>query len=69
MAGPEPTRPSTRVEVLEQRLHALKRERERLRSRDAGRDELEENRRAIAESQRELSVALIARHGPSFQPV
>ena len=54
--------------MLEGRLQALKREREHLRSREADRAELEQNRCAIAETQRELSIALIARYGPSFLP-
>jgi hypothetical protein len=68
MAQPEQARSSAQVEALQGRLLVLKREREQLRSRDADWDELEQNRRAIAQAQRELSMALIARHGPSFQP-
>lgn len=67
MAETEPTQPSDAVEDLERRLGALKRERERLRTSAAGRNELERNRREIAEAQRQLSIALIARHRPAFQ--
>jgi len=55
------------VEVLEDRLRRLLRERENLRTVDADRRALERNRRAIVDAQWELSRALIARHHPSFR--
>lgn len=55
------------VEALEERLRYLLRARESLRSGDAAGDELERNRRAIVDTQWELSRSLIARHHPRFQ--
>jgi hypothetical protein len=54
------------VEMLQSTLEALVRERQQLRSVDAGPRELERNREAIVRHQRELAVALIARY--SHQP-
>lgn len=54
---------SDNVESLVDRITALQRERERLHERAASREELEENRRAIATTQSDLSLALVARHG------
>jgi hypothetical protein len=53
---------SDTVESLVDRIAVLRRERERLRDSGAAREELEENRRAIARAQSEFSLALIARH-------
>jgi hypothetical protein len=50
------------VESLRSTLEALVRERQQLRSVEAGPHELERNREAIVRSQRELGVALIARY-------
>ena len=67
MAPPEATTASGQVEVLQDRLRRLLREREDLRTVEADRGALERNRRAIVDAQWELSRALIARHHPSFQ--
>jgi hypothetical protein len=50
------------VETLQTALEALVRERQQLRSAEAGPHELEQNRQAIVRNQRELGFALIARH-------
>lgn len=50
------------VETLQSALEALIRERQQLRSVDAGPLELERNREAIVQHQHELAVALIARY-------
>jgi hypothetical protein len=52
------------VETLQTTLEALVRERQQLRSTGAGPVELERNREAIVERQRELGIALIARYSP-----
>jgi hypothetical protein len=67
MTPAEPTSEAGYVEVLQDRLRRLLRERENLRTVEADRAALERNRRAIVEAQWELSRALIARHHPSFQ--
>jgi hypothetical protein len=54
------------VETLQRTLEALVRERQHLRSAGAGARELERNRAAIVNRQRELGAALIARY--SAQP-
>ena len=50
------------VEGIQEELRALVAERQELREREAGRDELESNRLELAQRQRQLSHALIARH-------
>jgi hypothetical protein len=50
------------VEGLQDELRVLVAERQALRERDAGRDELESNRLELAQRQRQLSHALIRRH-------
>jgi hypothetical protein len=67
MTPAETTSAAGQVEVLQDRLRRLLRERENLRTVEADRGALEGNRRAIVEAQWELSRALIARHHPSFQ--
>ena len=52
------------IETLQTTLEALVRERQQLRSAGADRLELERNREAIVQRQRELGVALIARYSP-----
>jgi hypothetical protein len=52
------------VETLQSTLEALVRERQQLRSAGADQGELERNREAIVERQRELGIALIARYSP-----
>jgi CRP-like cAMP-binding protein len=52
------------VECLQERLRALVAQRQALREREAGRDELESNRLELASRQRELSLALIDRYLP-----
>jgi hypothetical protein len=50
------------VEIIQEELRTLVAERQTLRERDAGRDELESNRLELAQRQRQLSHALIDRH-------
>jgi hypothetical protein len=50
------------VETLQRTLEALVRERQQLRSAGAGSRELESNREAIVNRQRQLGAALIARY-------
>ena len=50
------------VEVLREELRGLVAERQAMREREAGRDELESNRLELALRQRQLSRALIDRH-------
>ena len=57
------------VEHLLERIGGLVSERQALRSRGAGEGELEQNRRAIASSQWELSRALIERYRTEEQAV
>ena len=52
------------VETLQTTLETLVRERQQLRSTGADQGELERNREAIVERQRELGIALIARYSP-----
>jgi len=55
------------VEDLQASLNELLREREELRGAGADRAALEHNRLAIVRAQWDLSRALIARYGASFQ--
>lgn len=50
------------VEGLQEELRVLVAERQAMREREAGRDELESNRLELAQRQRQLSYALIRRH-------
>ncbi len=50
------------VECLQEALSVLVAERQAMRDRDAGRDELESNRLEVAWRQRQLSLALIDLH-------
>jgi hypothetical protein len=50
------------VEGLQEELRSLVAERQAMRDRDAGRDELETNRLDLARRQRQLSYALIDYH-------
>ena len=50
------------VECLQEELRILVAERQAMRERDAGRDELESNRLELAQRQRQLSHAFIDRH-------
>lgn len=50
------------VEGLQEELRVLVAERQAMRDREAGRDELESNRLELAQRQRQLSDALIGRH-------
>jgi hypothetical protein len=52
------------VECLQETLSGLVAERQALRDRDAGRDELESNRLEVARRQRQLTQALIDLHLP-----
>jgi hypothetical protein len=60
-------RPPLPVEVLQDVLGELVREREDLRASGADPDTLERNRLAIVRAQWQLSHALIARYHPGFQ--
>ena len=53
---------SDTVESLVGRIAVLQRDRERLRESGVTREGLEENRRAIARAQSELSLALVTRN-------
>jgi hypothetical protein len=57
---------TTTVETLQERIAGLVAERQTLRAVAADERALEDNRREIAESQQELSWALIQRHAPSL---
>lgn len=50
------------VEGLQEELRVLVAERQAMREREAGRDELESNRLELAQRQRQLSHVLIGRH-------
>jgi hypothetical protein len=50
------------VEGLQEELRVLVADRQAMREREAGRDELESNRLELAQRQRQLSHALIGRH-------
>ena len=54
------------VEELQTRITALQAQRQELRGFGAERSWLERNRLELADSQRELSHALIERHRPAF---
>ena len=60
----EPRSPST-VEALADEIAAIVVERQRLRAGGAAREELEVNRRRLANAQNRLSQLLIERHLPS----
>jgi hypothetical protein len=53
----------TKVDCLQNALHALVVERQALRERNASREALESNRVKVAHRQRQLSHALIDRYG------
>lgn len=55
------------VEGLQERLRMLVAQRQALRERNAGRDELESNRLELASRQRDLSQALIDRYLPQAE--
>jgi hypothetical protein len=61
----EPAPTNRSVEELQTLIETLTAERQRLRLAQAPADELEQNRRAIAATQWELSYALIQRYHPS----
>ena len=50
------------VEGLQEELRVLVADRQAMREREAGRDELESNRLELARRERQLSHALIGRH-------